>query len=337
MIYLNSKPYNLIKSRRFIWMFSIVVIFYLFVTKTAYANTTCNDAKNTSGVDFKLNTVRYPKEGYKEFQLGYNGFEIKCDSTDVYFKVKVFSNTGTMTDLAVISSISGLKLTTYEEKMFPACSVDSRSHSEIIFKCTNIPLYQPIPMKIGEILIKENSISVNSKLHEDIDYSIEYYSFGETPKKLNTHYSLYFEIKGEIITYGCDLNINNINFDLGEQQLRNSTNTGPVGNGKTQKIALTCDPTTKYSLQVDGDAEPGHQGVLKLSPGSSATGVGVQLLVGKNQAPVEFGKNKQMGIAASSGTNIQEEIDITARYYQTENKATPGTANATASFTMTYQ
>ncbi|MBX9494676.1 spore coat protein U domain-containing protein [Yersinia enterocolitica] len=192
-------------------------------------------------------------------------------------------------------------------------------------------------MKIGEILIKENNISINNKTHEDIGYLIEYYSPGETPKKLNIYHSLYSEVKNEIITYGCDLNINNINFDLGEQQLRNSTNTGPVGNGRTQKIALTCDPTTKYSLQVDGDAEPSHQGVLKLSLGSSATGVGVQLLVGKNQDPVEFGKNKQMGIAASNGTNIQEEIDITARYYQTENKATPGTANATATFTMTYE
>ncbi|HDL7824299.1 TPA: fimbrial protein [Yersinia enterocolitica] len=192
-------------------------------------------------------------------------------------------------------------------------------------------------MKIGEIFIKENNNSVNSNIDEDIDYLIEYYSLGETPKKLNTSYSLHYNVKGQVITYGCDLNINNINFDLGEQQLRNSTNTGPIGNGRTQKIALTCDPNTKYSLQVDGIAESGHQGVLKLSPGSNATGVGVQLLVGKNQDPVEFGQPKQMGTTASSGADLQETIDITARYYQTENTVTPGTANASATFTMTYQ
>lgn len=312
-------------------------IFYLFVTKTAYADTTCDDVYNNNGQNFTLNTVRYPKEGYREFLLGYNDFEIKCDATDVYFKVNIFSNTGTITDLAVISSIPGLKLTTYEEKMFPTCSVDSRGQSEIIFKCTNISPHQIIPMKIGEILIKENKNSVNSKLNEDIDYLIEYYSLGETPKKLPVGYSLYSVITGEVITYGCDLNINNINFDLGEQQLRNSTNTGAIGNGVTQKIALTCDPNTKYSLQVDGIAESGHQGVLKLSPGSSATGVGVQLLVGKNQDPVVFGQPKQMGTTVSSGADLQETIDINARYYQTENKATPGTANASATFTMTYQ
>ncbi|CNL02742.1 fimbrial protein [Yersinia proxima] len=335
MIYLNSKLYKLIKSRRFIWIFSIVVIFYLFVTKTAYADTKCDLISNNSGKAFDLNTVRYPKGDYIEFLLEYNSVEFRCDSADVYFKVTTSSSSSQVIDRQLITSIPGVKVVLKEDQLFPTCKVDSRSDTDIIFRCINSLAYLPISGMLAIQLIKEGNISVNKEIDEEFKVTIDYYSYGEYPKSIIGHNIT--NVKGKIQTYDCSLNINNINFDLGEQQLRNSTNTGPVGNGRTQKIALTCDPTTKYSLQVDGDAEPGHQGVLKLSPGSSATGVGVQLLVGKNQDPVEFGKNKQMGIAASSGTNIQEEIDITARYYQTENKATPGTANATATFTMTYQ
>ncbi|WP_261373167.1 fimbrial protein [Yersinia bercovieri] len=134
----------------------------------------------------------------------------------------------------------------------------------------------------------------------------------------------------------CVLDTPDINFNLGKQQQKDFTRVGPIGSGQTQKIALTCDPNTKYFLQVDGNAEPGHSGVMKLTPGAGvATGVGVQLLA--NSQPVEFSKAKEMGNTATSGTNIKETIDITARYYQTENRVTPGTANASATFTMTYQ
>ncbi|WP_261369296.1 fimbrial protein [Yersinia mollaretii] len=137
---------------------------------------------------------------------------------------------------------------------------------------------------------------------------------------------------------GCTLDTPNLNFNLGKQQQKDFTGIGPIGSGPTQQIALTCDPNIKYSLQVDGDAEQGHPGVIKLTPESgAATGVGVQLLTGVNKDPVEFGKAKEMGTTAASGTDIKENIDITARYYQTAPTVTPGSANASATYTMTYQ
>ncbi|MDN0109233.1 fimbrial protein [Yersinia mollaretii] len=142
----------------------------------------------------------------------------------------------------------------------------------------------------------------------------------------------------QVSRYGCTLDTPNLNFNLGKQQQKDFTGIGPIGSGPTQQIALTCDPNTKYSLKVDGDAEPNHPGVLKLTPESgAATGVGVQLLTGVNKDPVEFGKAKEMGHTAASGTDIKENIDITARYYQTAPTITPGSANASATYTMTYQ
>ncbi|HDQ4770274.1 TPA: type 1 fimbrial protein [Yersinia enterocolitica] len=145
-------------------------------------------------------------------------------------------------------------------------------------------------------------------------------------------------IKVTFTPASCSLNTSNINFDLGEQKQEYFTGVGATTRGNTQHITLTCDTNIKYSLQVDGIAEPNRPGVLKLTRElGAASGVGVQLLTGKNNEPVVFGQPKQMGISASSGTNLQEEIDITAQYYQIADKVTPGSANASATFTLTYQ
>ncbi|CFR07655.1 MULTISPECIES: fimbrial protein [Yersinia] len=135
---------------------------------------------------------------------------------------------------------------------------------------------------------------------------------------------------------GCTLDSNRLDFNLGKNQQNDFKRIGTTGTPITKQIPLTCDPDTKYFLQVDGVAEPNHPGVMKLTsdPGA-ATGVGVQLLA--NGQPVEFGRAKQMGTSAASGNNIKETIDITAQYYQTQNRVTPGPANASATFTMTYQ
>ncbi|HDL8491760.1 TPA: type 1 fimbrial protein [Yersinia enterocolitica] len=135
----------------------------------------------------------------------------------------------------------------------------------------------------------------------------------------------------------CSLNTSNINFDLGKQKITDFTRVGSTnGWSDTKRIELNCPPDTKYFLQVDGIAEPNQPGVLKLTPEpGAASGVGVQLLA--NNKEIKIGKTKEMGISASSGTNLPEKIDITARYYQIADKVTPGSANASATFTMTYQ
>ncbi|WP_261371886.1 fimbrial protein [Yersinia aldovae] len=164
------------------------------------------------------------------------------------------------------------------------------------------------------------------------------------------NYTYYMETQGqgtaqtipniEVISTGlsllansCTLDTPDINFNLGKQQQVNFTGIGPKGNGLTEKIKLTCDPDTKYSFHVTSPSKYPNKGVIELDSGSSATGVGVQLIA--NGKPVEIGNPMEVG--TSKKGNSQETIDITARYYQTENKVTPGTANATATFTMTYQ
>ncbi|WP_261372455.1 fimbrial protein [Yersinia aldovae] len=141
----------------------------------------------------------------------------------------------------------------------------------------------------------------------------------------------------EITANSCTLDTPNLNFSLGEHQQQAFSAVGSTGREITQQIMLSCHPKTQYSLTVNGDAA-GAPGVIKLTQQSGmARGIGVQLLAGKNKDPVVLATATAMGTSAGAGTNLQETIDITARYYQTENTVTPGTANATATFTMTYQ
>ncbi|CNH56986.1 putative fimbrial subunit [Yersinia aldovae] len=136
---------------------------------------------------------------------------------------------------------------------------------------------------------------------------------------------------------GCTLNTPDLNFNLGKHQQNTFKGMGSTGQEITQPIILSCNPKTKYSLTVNGD-DAGKPGVITLAqePGA-AKGIGVQLLTEKDNQPIILGSAKEMGTTASSGTNLQETIDITARYYQTENTITPGSANASATFTMTYE
>ncbi|QHB31762.1 type 1 fimbrial protein [Yersinia canariae] len=139
-----------------------------------------------------------------------------------------------------------------------------------------------------------------------------------------------------VTSNSCSLDTPVLNFDLDEIEQRHFTSIGPKNVRKKQFIDLTCDPNVIYSLQIDGIAEQNYPGVIKLIPGpGAATGVGVQLLAADQE--IEIGKAKRMGTSDNNGRSSGQYISITARYYQTDNKVTPGIVKATATFTMTYQ
>lgn len=74
-------------------------------------------------------------------------------------------------------------------------------------------------------------------------------------------------------------------------------------------------------------------GILNLEKSSdAASGVGVQVLY--NNAPAALNTRILTSITATSG---DYNIPLKARYYQNQTSVTPGRADATATFTMTYQ
>lgn len=98
-------------------------------------------------------------------------------------------------------------------------------------------------------------------------------------------------------------------------------------------IPLTCPKGASINLKLDGTAYDASQGMLKLdSDASSATGVAIQVLY--DDKPVELAKNFKWQTTDAEGTY---SIPLKARYVQTDNSVTPGVANGSATFTLTYQ
>lgn len=132
----------------------------------------------------------------------------------------------------------------------------------------------------------------------------------------------------------CTVKTTSIPVPLGNKVSADFAGPGSTTRDEAFNIPLSCTAGTKVNVTLDGTPHPsGASGVLALSPsttGTVATGVGVQILY-KN-TPVTFGRKISTGTAAAGDYTIP----LVGRYYQTDAKVTGGEANATATFTMTY-
>ncbi|KTS25532.1 fimbrial protein [Pantoea stewartii] len=134
----------------------------------------------------------------------------------------------------------------------------------------------------------------------------------------------------------CTVRNSAISVPMGKVEKRafNGPGTWPGdGNTRSFSIQLNCNANTRVVLQLDGNVHNAVEGVLNVNGGNgSASGVGVQLLY-KN-APLMLSTPISTGTTSTEGAY---NIPLQARYYQTGNDITPGTANASATFTLTYQ
>ena len=136
-------------------------------------------------------------------------------------------------------------------------------------------------------------------------------------------------------TVACQVLDTNLNIDMGYAFSTKFNGAGSTQNPVDFNLSLNCDALTSVNVTLDNVtplADPVN-GVLGLSSGSTAKGVGIQLLY--NNMPVKFGTAIHYGTTATQGENVK--IPFRAAYYQTGTTLQPGTVNATASFTMTYQ
>lgn len=74
-------------------------------------------------------------------------------------------------------------------------------------------------------------------------------------------------------------------------------------------------------------------GVLDLNEGSTAKGVAIQIMHGDGSTPLKLGSP----VALKKLTNGQMNLDFSARYIKTSRDATAGSANASATFTISYK
>lgn len=155
---------------------------------------------------------------------------------------------------------------------------------------------------------------------------------------MNTSPRLYFYTmtltNATIVAAACTVTNTSVLVPLGQKMTTDFTGVGSTTKNESFNIPLNCNANTRVKVTLDGTADPsGAKGVLALSPSGTekvATGVGVQVLY--NNTPVTFGSLITVGTAGSGVYNIP----LVGRYYQTASKVTSGRANATATFTMTY-
>lgn len=140
-----------------------------------------------------------------------------------------------------------------------------------------------------------------------------------------------------ITSTACQVTTPDPTVPLGDHDKSEFSGPGSGTDWQTFNIGLDCDPGSRINVRIDAtaDSDAGVPGVIKLdSDQGSAAGVGVQLWYRYEDSPVQFGQERYYWTSSSGGSEL---VQLQARYYQTAQTITPGAANATATFTLTYK
>ncbi|MGU3523525.1 fimbrial protein [Enterobacteriaceae bacterium C23F] len=138
-----------------------------------------------------------------------------------------------------------------------------------------------------------------------------------------------------VTTAACQMSTPSIPVNMGEVDKNEFHGQGSTpGDARTQSFSLPmlCNANTPVNVRMEGDIYDAGQGVFNTTSGpGAASGVGIQLLY--NNQPMPLGSDVAVG--TTEGGNFS--VPLKARYYQTGQTMTPGTANGVLSFTLTYQ
>ncbi|WP_420793429.1 fimbrial protein [Pseudomonas shahriarae] len=140
---------------------------------------------------------------------------------------------------------------------------------------------------------------------------------------------------GAITTSGCTVNTKSLTVPLGSAKRSEFSGVGSTTKTSNFNISVDCIESTGINMTLNATADSSNApGVIAIDPFAGTTtakGVGIQLLRYNN--PVVIGSSFVIGRASFTGEN---SIEMAARYYQTKSTVTAGQANATATFTLTY-
>ena len=141
-----------------------------------------------------------------------------------------------------------------------------------------------------------------------------------------------------VTSMACSVTTNDVDVPLGQHKKSEFSGPGSATGWKAFNIGLDCDKSARINVQIDATQDPSNiAGVMKLDSASgdmAATGLGVQLYFVPDDSAVQFGQSRFYYTSPNGGS---ETVQLKARYYQTTSAITAGTANATATFTLTYK
>ncbi|MGP2543561.1 fimbrial protein [Yersinia sp. 2541 StPb PI] len=139
-----------------------------------------------------------------------------------------------------------------------------------------------------------------------------------------------------VTVLACSLTTPTISVSLGNVYAADFTGVGTTKGDKEFNLGLNCAAGTKVNVALAGtqNADTVNTSVLALTGAGSAgvaKGIGAQILY--NNTPLNIGSKLLLKESAGG----IETFPFKARYYQTLTSISPGTANATATLSITYQ
>jgi type 1 fimbria pilin len=151
----------------------------------------------------------------------------------------------------------------------------------------------------------------------------------------------YLTAGSSITSNTCSVITPTLQYQLPRAFSKDLVSAGATTGDTTLPLQLDCAAGVKVAVTItDATAPANRSTTLTLAKGSSASGIGLQILNGST--PVAFGldsavagNTNQWSAGMAAGGAMQ--IPLTARYVRTSGQLIPGGVSGVATFTMSYQ
>jgi type 1 fimbria pilin len=228
----------------------------------------------------------------------------------------------------------GLKLYYYSTAAYqnePTTATQAYINIPISIAHTYYSIYQNPNASVKVQLIKTASLGA-------VSTGVVSYSSAEFLKADGNLTIASLKVSSTISTASCTVTeaSKSLSVPLGNIQAHSIPSVGSVADSHNFSIDMTCNAGVGVSVKINAneDSNISGQGVIALTAATdgnaTASGVGVQLLY--NNSPIPLNQSLAVGQADLGAF----KIPLIARYYRTRNTVTPGVANATATYTLTY-
>ncbi|WP_337013612.1 fimbrial protein [Pantoea sp. AS142] len=347
-----NKIIRFIRSALLILSLTLMATFNVnAVSSSTDVTLTCKMTTNRTLVDMKslginisaavpVGTVVYSGTAIANFKCAMDNLQQYADGLigEVYFKRKaiaedllgygltLYTGYGGEMGTEVASIATGIKISTY-----------ALTSGGTVGTYTDVSLSVPY-----QIVRTSNSMSPSTSLKSYVNpFDVGSLVSGRDETFNFTNIKTGITVKDQTCSVAGDANLP---VPLGSYTTNTSSGLG-AGIGQTSattafNIQLNCEAllSGKFDvmMQLDGDASSGLSdvGVVALNTTSTARGVGVQIL-NENQQPIALAT--PFNIATYPLSSALITVPLYARYYQTAAKIDPGTANAVATYTLSYQ
>ncbi|MBC8945038.1 MULTISPECIES: fimbrial protein [Xenorhabdus] len=307
-----------IKANNFLLALLIIIVAGSYSTRVTAAVCTANN--DTQIITFGDISVDYNETSFPYRKTIFsNGNGVKCSKYNQNIYVK---------------DINGIK--NYHKNNFYNTSL-----SGVRFKWSLKPNdLEHAEMRQGSVRGIGKEKTFESKFYIEIDDSVQSGKVNEIKimmarqdeKRNKTEEILYEYIipAFNVTARTCKITTPVVNVPMGTVLVSQFKNRGNTVGGRSFDINVQCKGSPNASIIW----EPGKtdtNGVINADSTSSATGIGIQILDSGGK-PVIFNQPQDLGTINSS-----ETLSYMAKYYQTHDRVSAGSVNATATFTINYK